>query len=377
MRRRILYLGWVNFGNLGDEACKDLFIEKLRAAAWGRCEPEVVSIYPCSLSERDLHRLRVDLVVLGGGSTLGLPYVGPLIIAQRHGIPTVVWGSGIDGLPDQILAALRSGVSPNVSEIYSDEAYHVRAAVSGCSAVGVRGPHTLDLLRLIQCQPHDLDVCGDPGLLLREGPGGEGGPAEAGRPAPREPLTPEWFEADCEVVGVNWGTTRNRLYGGDEERPAALLAQALDHMLPEFRVLLYAVWPEDLPALRALASRLGRRDRVLYHDKVYPAPVLCSLLKKCSFTINLKLHGSVFSAAAGRPFLCLAYSSKSYDFAASVGCDDLVIRVDEPHLPELVTKACRAIRTEMARYEATLKTARRTYVERLTALARRCVDLVA
>jgi len=367
MRRRVLYLGWVNHGNLGDEVCRDVFVAQLAAAARGRCEPEVVALYPSGISEQDFRRLRPNLVVLGGGSTLGLPYVGPLVIAHRFGVPTAVWGSGIDRLSDPALAALTRGAPPSLSDIYTDEIFHVREAVNGCSAAGVRGPHTLEVLKLIQSGPPSLEVCGDPGLLLMAGSSDLGSDASG---------PPEWFGAGDPVIGVNWGRTRNRLYGGSEDRPASLLAQALDRLLPEVRVFLYAVWSEDLTALRVLASRLGQPERVLYHDRVFPAPVLGSLLKKCFFTINLKLHGNVFSAAVGRPFVCLAYSSKAYDFAASVACEALVIRVDEPRLDDLIVDAGRAIQTETARYEATIEAARRTYTAKLTTLAERCVDLV-
>lgn len=96
---RVVYVGWVGFGNLGDDVCRDLFTAHLRRAlaAKGR-DLEVRWATYQGVSEQYLLEYRPHLVVLGGGSLFTLQYLQPIILAQKHGIPTVVWGTGFDKL---------------------------------------------------------------------------------------------------------------------------------------------------------------------------------------------------------------------------------------------------------------------------------------
>ena len=62
--------------------------------------------------------------------------------------------------------------------------------------------------------------------------------------------------------------------------------------------------------------------------QVEDAPVLVELMRRAHFTVGLRLHGNVLSAAAGTPFVSLAYRLKSFDFADSVGMGEFTIRTD-------------------------------------------------
>ena len=361
---RILYVGWVGFGNLGDDVCRDLFIDHVResAAARGR-ECQIRTTTHQGISEEALLAFRPHLVVLGAGSLFTLPYLQPLLLAQKHGIPTATWGTGFDKLPGPLLDQLLSGETSLSVWPSEHEAATVRRAVDACAWAGVRGPHTLTVLQSAGCASPRLHICGDPGLLI-EAPGEA---AAAWEPA--EPALPSWLGAEAPVVGVNWGTANNQVYGADERGVALKLRQVIDRLLSAgYRVLLFPVWGPDVGPLRRLAAPFEGNPNVFVFPRVPRGPQLAWILKQCRFTINFKLHANVFSAAAGRPFISLAYRSKCYDFAASLGCGHLVVRFSEPELVDAVLSRCAAIERGLPEITGQVRAKRRQYVPRLKRL---------
>lgn len=132
-------------GNLGDDFCRDIFIQELRAAGGDQWSIEALS--PQQLKANDFVRSRPDFVVLGGGSLIHLYYPAPLLWAQQHGIPTVIWGSGVDGLPLEILARVLSGENLDGFCLQTNKKEMIRHVITNCEQVGVRGPYTLSYLR--------------------------------------------------------------------------------------------------------------------------------------------------------------------------------------------------------------------------------------
>ena len=61
---------------------------------------------------------------------------------------------------------------------------------------------------------------------------------------------------------------------------------------------------------------------------VEDAPVLLELMRQARFTVSLRLHGSVLSAAAGTPFVALGYRLKTFDFVDSIGMSRYALRTD-------------------------------------------------
>ena len=78
MTKTVLYIGWVGFGNLGDDLCFDIFSETMseRAAEKG-LRLEIKGLFPSSFSEFSLARMAPDLVVLGAGSLFEPVYLKP------------------------------------------------------------------------------------------------------------------------------------------------------------------------------------------------------------------------------------------------------------------------------------------------------------
>src|SRR5690606_33808817 len=253
---RILYVGWVGYGNLGDDLCRDLFIHHVREALGPRgIKAEIRTASHRGISKEALLEFHPHLVVLGAGSLMTLHYLQPIILAQAHGIPTITWGTGFDKLSKQHLYELLMGARR--LSFWQDQglADTFRRAVDGCRWAGVRGPHTLRLLQAAGCASPTLHVSGDPGLCLEP-------------PSTPEELPPglsdssewagalEWLSAHDAVVGVNWGTANNHVFGGEELGVQRGLEAVMTRLLRRsYKILLFAVWGPDLSPLRRLAAR--------------------------------------------------------------------------------------------------------------------------
>src|SRR5690606_14300370 len=139
------------------------------------------------ISEQAFLEFRPHLVVLGAGSLFTVPYLQPLLLAQRHGVPTAAWGTGFDKLSARHLDEVRARRRPLTLWRGEQHADTFRQAVDACAWAGVRGPHTLKILRSAGCASPSLHVSGDPGLLL-EAPGDpEPGGSGSSKPEPAGP----------------------------------------------------------------------------------------------------------------------------------------------------------------------------------------------
>src|SRR5690606_29120669 len=163
-------------------------------------------------------------------SLFTLPYLQPLALAQKYGIPTATWGTGFDKLSARRLEELLASDGPLPWQ-NEREAATFRRTVDACVQAGVRGPHTLKILRSAGCVSPDLHVSGDPGLLLKA----------PGTPPPVEPWLKGWIDAKAPIVAVNWGTANNNVFGGDESVVAEALARVIERLArSSYKVLLYS-----------------------------------------------------------------------------------------------------------------------------------------
>ncbi|MGI6037820.1 MAG: polysaccharide pyruvyl transferase family protein [Limnochordia bacterium] len=364
MKRHILYIGWVGFGNLGDDLCQDLFVEKITEKAQGQgIDLTVTALFPpTDFDEYQLWQRRPHLVVLGAGSLIEPLYLRPLVLAQQQGIPTAIWGSGHDGLSLEELKILQQGGRLDPFNFDPDTAYALRQCVGKVDAIGLRGPYTVGFLDTIGVTHPAIDICGDPGLLLA--PSGQKPPQDLGH----------LLASSKPMVAVNWGTAFNRVYGGDEGAVGAQLARVLKELQDPFTFLIYPLWDKDLPACRALAKACGQ---VRLLDRVPTRRELVNIYQQSSLSINMKLHGNVFSAALGCPFISLAYRSKSFDFAASLDCLELVVPFDAEDLAEALTEKIVMLSQKGDDYRTKLISKGGSYRQRLDRLLERMGTLLA
>ena len=124
---RIKLVGWYGMGGLGDDLiahCIKQNFEKEANVVWTSDNP--------------------DLLVIGGGSILGVDYVGMYDAINSAKCPVVVYGSGYR-MENKIDYDVKVELSKNIDK---------------CDLVGVRGNFTKDRLRLVTDKK--TEVIGDP-----------------------------------------------------------------------------------------------------------------------------------------------------------------------------------------------------------------------
>lgn len=352
--KKILYIGWVGFGNHGDDFCQHLFEKSITAKAQARgVEVDIKALFPSNFDEYTLARLAPDLVVLGAGSLFEPVYLKPLVLAQQSAIPTIIWGSGYDSmLPTPI----------DASRISPDSAYMIRQVVQNAQKIGVRGPYTVEMLGAIGAEHPDLHISGDPGLLLSTQKS-EASPAD--QVGFQQPL-----------LAVNWGTAANRVLGGSEGQVAQELASVLSELANDFTIVIYPVWKRDVIACHKLYSMLNNRNNVYYLKRVPTMDELIDLYKRSVLTINMKLHANVFSAALNVPFVCLAYRMKGYDFGKSLGWEQFTILFSDQELKIKLKQAVEELSSNISEYKAQLAQKTEEHTMRLSELGDEIIELL-
>lgn len=309
-KKRLLYLGYVGFNNVGDQACYEAFLQMLAA-----CAPQFDALLydiGAKPSIADIHRVTpLAGVVLGGGSLLqGTAFTAPAAQAAALGLPLFLYGTGIDYFDEAYTARLMDAGLPvarpgmfDGKELDEDA---LRLILAGCKCGGVRGPLTSRYLSRL-AGPGAIGVMGDAALALDPKPDGRLLDALAG------------IDPALRLAAVNWGCSQTSVFGYDEQRAMAGLAEGARHLIGRgFAALIYPMWDNDVAACQRLCHAVGRPEACRAIPYVPTPNAICTLLGKAALSVGLKLHACVLSARMGTPFISLAYRSKCYDFALSV-----------------------------------------------------------
>ncbi|MCC2684178.1 MAG: polysaccharide pyruvyl transferase family protein [Paenibacillaceae bacterium] len=345
--KKILYIGWIGFGNLGDDLMVRLFQHRLQSMDQGRN----IEIIPSSPGLNIREVAPYDAVVLGGGSLLHPGYIDVMHNALTNGKPVHVWGSGFDWLEQHAVDALGQKHPEDVSNLWAASSKKQMIEVSHhARSFGVRGPLSSKLLQEWQAPNHR--IIGDPALLLSS-------------EKPKKPTLT--LDPKKKWIAVNWGTAYNRIYGQDENLVAQRLAAAARKLVDQgYSILLYPMWGPDAKPCEQLKSLIDRDDRILFIRKVPHETELMGWLKQCEWSVNLKLHASVLSAAAGVPFVALGYRFKVFDFAASMDWSAFVLATDDPELDQHVISVSEQILHKKKKLTSILQRHNAVYHQRIT-----------
>lgn len=320
--RKVLYLGWIGFNNLGDEWMWEMF----KAMAEAHLKKEEHQIIP-SFPHVEWKKVSLyDTVVLGGGSLIIPGYVDLVHEALELGKTIVIWGSGHDRLHKWVPSE-DGRLSPEAAAEKAEYRRKLKQVMEQSAYCGVRGPWTIDYIDSLGALPKHIGISGDSAMLMNALK-----PVSAPQPAGGS-------LGQSRTIGINWGTSYNRIYGGNEERVEDALAAAGRSLLAlGYKLHLYSVWGADKEALARLYRKLGQDERVTFDPKVYAAEDYVQLLSGFEATINFKLHANLLSAAANVPFVCIGYRFKSFDLMHGLDLADWIAAADDPQLAEKLTE---------------------------------------
>ncbi len=325
-----IYLGWVGYENLGDEAMWHACRERFPAIAWStmsdiadplgldvtRRARDVAWIARILREEwRDPVRLRMltrkcthrivsaltrEVGILGGGTLINRNQdvlQAYLDLRNKLNRPIPTFGTGV---------ANREYWSQAESS-WVDRRKEWVHALRELPVVGVRGPDSKAALE--EAGLSNVVVCGDPAVLLHE-------PLRE-LTGPKESLT----------IAVNFGEPAGGMLGQMESLEVQL-STFVKAVGGKHRVKMLPVWSEDIAACTRLALRSGLSESSVtrpctthgaFHEE----------MREVDLVIAFKMHAGILAAVYNVPFVLIEYQPKCRDFLASAGLEHLGMRPDQ------------------------------------------------
>lgn len=308
--KKILYIGWIGYNNLGDDLLWNIFNERSKKHHFREKQIKVIPSFPGV----DISNVKeFDTVVLGGGSLIAPHYIRILKKALDMEKKVVIWGSGIDRINENALNKMKEGVNIQLKQRFTDEeAALLKYVFSKASFAGVRGPLTKEALISLGVNSDDIQIIGDPGLFLNYD---------------------SKDEKKEKLIGINWGTTLNKLYGSNEKLVKQSIVDTAKLLINMgYKLVIYSVWDKDHASCQSLYKGINDPENVKLITRLLSEKELMSELSPCTLTINYKLHPNLLSMGAKVPFIALGYRFKVFDLAKSIGMESHVISTSHPGL---------------------------------------------
>jgi len=302
VRRVGLYYGWIGHGNLGDECMFQACRRALPGTQWN-----VFYNHQETAVRRELSRLAsaspdppLEVTGLLGGGTFINRHPQALrryvTLSQIIGRPAPVFGTGV-----------ASPVFWTGRDHWQDTRPQWAERLRGLPVVGVRGPHSKELLEDVGLT--NVEVVGDSGLLFER---------------ERDP-----DRATAGVVAVNVGQSEGYVWGDSEEAIEREIVTLVKHLASQgIRVELMPIWDADVEMTRRVLAQCGE-SRVRLHEVTTSAEEFMDRLANVDVLVGLKLHALVLAAAANVPVYCLEYRPKCRDFARSIDWEDRCVRTSD------------------------------------------------
>jgi polysaccharide pyruvyl transferase CsaB len=323
--QRILLVGYIGFGNAGDEAIAQVAIGHLRERV-PDAELTVISGDPPRTAE--LYGVRAiwwrdplaiadavrttDLTILGGGG-LFQDYWGfdpTTILTREH------WGlsfylapallSAVYGKPLMLYAV---GAGPLLSDhgrTYTKVAGDIAARIT------VRDQMSKDLFESLGVAPGKITITADPAFDLTP------------EPAPDVPEVREWKSAGPAIAVC----LRTWNFGSDSTFSDREVARALDDVLAnEGGRILFVPFAggDDIYVARRVLKDMKQRERAVVLEQPCSPNALAGIVGSAGLVLGMRLHSVIFSIAAQTPVVALEYDPKLAGLAALTGLEDFTL----------------------------------------------------
>lgn len=309
--KKILYLGWLGFNNIGDELMWEIFNDLCTEYLDFSKYKIIPSKSGVDIKDTDPY----DCIILGGGSLLLPGYIKILHQAMKKGKQILIWGTGYDWADKSFIKVIEDATIPNYLFDFKTEdlLYDI---VNNANYVGVRGPLTYALLKSANVNINKVEISGDVGLLLK------------GKPIPSFSPILQWNKID-KIIAVNWGTSYNKIYGQNESILEDQLVSTCKTLIKQgYRIYMYVLWGQDKEPSKRLYNKINLPSSVILDTNVYVGGEIVSILKQCSLAINFKLHANILSTVAEIPFICFGYRFKCFDYMKSLDLNELIVATD-------------------------------------------------
>jgi hypothetical protein len=294
--KTVTYLGFAGHGNLGDDAIREVYAERMPDRELWNMPVRKVDIAK-GLLRGDIFRHRGAPVLLGGGTVLGRT------IWRHHIGRTMRW------MKPRTAVLLGAGVED--PEFRGDASYTSweelalwPEIIDGFATVSVRGPRSREILAQVGV---DAELVGDPALLLG-----------------KQELTGAVNEDGPVLVNLTHGEDQ---WGGKALDWSSPVVECLRELIRTGRRIEFVSMEIDDVAIndRAAAALGGG----FVHHRPSDTDALLSLLYTARLVVGTRLHMCVLGVAAGVPTISLEYRPKCRDFMASVAADEYCLRVDQ------------------------------------------------
>ncbi|SHI90412.1 Polysaccharide pyruvyl transferase family protein WcaK [Clostridium cavendishii DSM 21758] len=314
---KIVYIGWLNSQNIGDELMLEVFKEL--CDKYLKLNETQISFANIGVTIDEIEDY--DTIILGGGSILLENTIDVLYKAVNKNKKVIIWGSGYDWINKDFIPSLIDSNIPCYILPFKDEIKLIEI-IKKSKFIGVRGPLTKALFKNSSNNINKINVIGDIAFLLK--------PSALSSNCPI--LSLDYSE---KVIAINWGTTFNKLYGNNELNVENSLVSICKKLIEnKHKIYIYTMWPTDIDSCINLYKKINDCNNVILDFNKYNGGQIISILEKCIFSINFKLHASILSAVASTPFVCLGYRFKCFDFIKSIDCDELIVATDSSNLEE-------------------------------------------
>ena len=308
---RILISGYYGFGNTGDEAVLSVLLDML-SKKYGREAIAVMSADPERTAQDhnirtiDRRSLRLvvaavgtcDILVSGGGGLLQditsnrslYYYLGIIALARAYGKKVIYFANGIGPIRKPLNRWLVGQVSKKIA------------------AISVRDPESAEELISAGVDSCRITVTADPALLLRT--------------AALSPLQIKL--AKCGYNGSQKMIAVCPRVWNDFDKIADRLAKYSDYAIDNYGLQVLMIpfhFGPDLQACRKIAA-LMHNNPIVIDSRLTPEEIR-ALIGCCEFTLGMRLHSLILSAAAGIPMAGMSYDKKVAQFLFLTGQPEL------------------------------------------------------
>lgn len=297
-KRRIGYIGWVGFGNLGDEIMFEAFKRLF-------CQFDVLPFkftHKIELFEKIKKREMFQAVCQGGGTLINAKgYHEKYRIAQERYGKTFVFGTGV-----------RNPIFWNRVKNWQDSLNEWLEILNKSIFVGVRGPISQQLL----CERgfDKAEVIGDISLSL----------AKPGIIAKKR----------RKVIGINIGVSDSGQWGRDDDILEFIVKFANIMLSKKWNIKFMPVCEKDLLFIKTAARKIGRGVSVFNEYKSMRK--IMQFFETCDLFVGEKMHSVILAMCSYTPSIMLEYRPKCLDFMMSMGLEKFNMRTDNLSLDLII-----------------------------------------